>query len=229
MNKQLKQTTTLNNGVEMPRLGLGVFQVPDEQTAEMVYTAIKNGYYSIDTAAIYGNEAGVGAGIQRALQEGIVTREELFITSKVWNNSLSFDDTLVAFEKSLQKLQLDYLDLYLIHWPGHSQFEQPWKAMEALYTGGKIKAIGVCNFEIEHLEQLNTFAKITPAINQVELHPKLQQRALSAYAQEHGIQLEAWGPLMQGGLFDNETLQAIANRYDKSISQIILRWDYQQG
>lgn len=222
-------TTTLNNSVNMPMHGLGVFLIDEKTTADTVYTAIKNGYRSIDTAAIYGNETGVGIGIKRALDEEIVTREELFITSKVWNDHGDFAQTIEAYHDSLAKLQLAYLDLYLIHWPGDNRFIEPWKAMEQLYNDNRVRAIGVCNFTVAHLKALLEVATITPAINQIELHPKLQQRDMREFATAHHIQLEAWGPLMQGGLFDNEVLQQLATKYERSISQIILRWDFQQG
>lgn len=222
-------TTTLNNSVNMPMHGLGVFLIDNDTTAETVYTAIKNGYRSIDTAAIYGNETGVGIGIKRALDENIVTREELFITSKVWNDHGNFTQTLKAYDDSLEKLQLDYLDLYVIHWPGDNRFIEPWKAMEQLYNDKRVRAIGVCNFTVAHLKALLEVATITPAINQIELHPKLQQRDMREFAAAHHIQLEAWGPLMQGGLFENDVLQQLATKYERSISQIILRWDFQQG
>lgn len=222
-------TTTLNNSVNMPMHGLGVFLIDEETTADTVYTAIKNGYRSIDTAAIYGNETGVGIGIKRALDEEIVTREQLFITSKVWNDHGDFSQTIEAYHDSLAKLQLAYLDLYLIHWPGDNRFIEPWKAMEQLYNDKRVRAIGVCNFTVGHLKALLEVATITPAINQIELHPKLQQRDMREFAAAHHIQLEAWGPLMQGGLFDNEVLQQLATKYERSISQIILRWDFQQG
>lgn len=222
-------TTTLNNSVNMPMHGLGVFLIDEETTADTVYTAIKNGYRSIDTAAIYGNETGVGIGIKRALDEEIVTREQLFITSKVWNDHGDFAQTIEAYHDSLAKLQLAYLDLYLIHWPGDNRFIEPWKAMEQLYNDNRVRAIGVCNFTVAHLKALLEVATITPAINQIELHPKLQQRDMREFAAAHHIQLEAWGPLMQGGLFENDVLQQLATKYERSISQIILRWDFQQG
>ncbi|GEK35036.1 aldo/keto reductase [Kurthia sibirica] len=229
MNTNLQNTTILNNGVAIPNIGLGVFQVPNEETAASVSTAIKLGYRHIDTAAIYGNEEGVGTGVANALRENNLSREELFITSKVWNDQLGFEETIAAFEESLQKLQLDYLDLYLIHWPGTDSFQDTWLAMESLYRSGKIKAIGVCNFDVSHLQQLMSFATIKPAINQIELHPKLQQHAVREFAQTHNIQIEAWAPLMQGGLFEHETLLAIAKNHQKTVAQIIIRWHIENG
>lgn len=227
MNKDLQHKTILNNGVAVPSIGLGVFQVPNEETAANVKTAIKLGYRHIDTAAIYGNEEGVGVGIASALKENNLIREELFVTSKVWNDHLGFEETISAFEESLKKLQLDYLDLYLIHWPGTDSFKDTWLAMESLYNSGKIKAIGVCNFEITHLEELLSFATIKPAINQIELHPKLQQQAIRDFAKVNNIQIQAWAPLMQGGLFDNDTLISLAQQHHKTVAQIIIRWHFQ--
>lgn len=229
MINSLQDTIKLNNGIEMPGIGLGVFQVENDATAEIVKNAIEVGYRSIDTAAIYENEAGVGEGIKQALVSTGLNREDLFITSKVWNAGLSYDETVVAYEESLQKMGLDYLDLYLIHWPGINKYAESWRALEDLYTAGKIKAIGVCNFNISHLQDLLKSAHVTPVINQVEFHPRLQQVALRTFCKEHNIQLEAWAPLMQGGLLEDPTVAKIAEKYGKSNTQVILRWDIQNG
>lgn len=229
MINHLQDTITLNNGLQMPGMGLGVFQVDNNATAEIVKNAIEVGYRSIDTAAIYGNEAGVGEGIRQALASTSLKREDLFITSKVWNDGLSYEDTIVAYEASLKKLGLDYLDLYLIHWPGKNKYEESWRALEDLYEQGKIKAIGVCNFHVSHLQNLLKIARITPVINQVEFHPRLQQEELRSFCEEHNIQMEAWAPLMQGGLLENETISKIAEKYRKTNAQVILRWDVQNG
>ena len=224
--KNLQSTTTLSNGVEMPWLGLGVFKVEEgTELVNVVKTAIEHGYRSIDTAAIYGNESSVGKGIQEAQ----VDRKELFITSKVWNSELGYEKTLVAFDESITKLGLDYLDLYLIHWPVEGQFKEAWRALETLYEEGKAKAIGVSNFQPHHLEELMKDAKIKPMINQVEYHPRLSQKEVQAFCQKHDIQMEAWSPLMQGELLENAELQEIADRYKKSVAQVILRWDLQNG
>ncbi|PYF08335.1 aldo/keto reductase [Ureibacillus chungkukjangi] len=228
--KNLQATTTLHNGVKMPWFGLGVFKVEEgPELVNAVKAAIKNGYRSIDTAAIYGNEEGVGKGIKEGLQEAGISREELFVTSKVWNADLGYESTLAAFETSLAKLDLEYLDLYLIHWPVEGKYKDAWRALETLYKEGRIKAIGVSNFQIHHLEDLMKDAEIKPMINQVEYHPRLTQKEVQAFCKENGIQLEAWSPLMQGQLLDNETLQEIASKYNKSVAQIILRWDLQNG
>lgn len=229
MITSLQDTIKLNNEVKMPAMGLGVFQVENDTTAEIVKNAIELGYRSIDTAAIYGNEAGVGEGIKLALDSTGLNREDLFITSKVWNAGLNYEETVSAYEESLEKLGLDYLDLYLIHWPGKNKFAESWSALEDLYIEGKIRAIGVCNFNISHLQDLMKNARVTPVINQVEFHPRLQQQSLRAFCKEHNIQLEAWAPLMQGGLLEDPTIAKIAEKYEKSNSQVILRWDIQSG
>lgn len=229
MITSLQDTIKLNNEVDMPVMGLGVFQVENDTTAEIVKNAIELGYRSIDTAAIYGNEVGVGEGIKLALASTGINREDLFITSKVWNAGLNYEETVSAYEESLEKLGLDYLDLYLIHWPGKNKFAESWTALEDLYQEGKIRAIGVCNFNISHLQDLLKTARVTPVINQVEFHPRLQQQSLRAFCKEHNIQLEAWAPLMQGGLLEDPTIANIAAKYGKSNSQVILRWDIQSG
>lgn len=229
MINNLQDTITLQNGLAMPGMGLGVFQVENDATAEIVKNAIEVGYRSIDTAAIYGNEVGVGKGIKQAIASTGLKREDLFITSKVWNDGLGYDETIAAYEETLQKLGIDYLDLYLIHWPGKNKYTEAWKALEDLYEEGKIKAIGVCNFNVSHLQDLLKTARITPAINQVEFHPRLQQIELRSFCLEHKIQLEAWAPLMQGGLLEDETISKIAEKYGKSNAQVILRWDIQNG
>ena len=226
----LQSTTTLRNGVKMPWLGIGVFKVEEgPELVNALKAAIKHGYRSIDTAAIYENEEGVGEGIREGIIEANISREELFVTSKVWNADLGYELTLKAFEESLKKLGLDYLDLFLIHWPVESKYRDAWRALETLYKQGKVKAIGVSNFQIHHLEELMKYAEVKPMINQVEYHPRLTQMDLREFCQKHEIQLEAWSPLMQGELLDNETLQNIATKYQKSIAQIILRWDLQNG
>ncbi|BAH45553.1 probable 2,5-diketo-D-gluconic acid reductase [Brevibacillus brevis NBRC 100599] len=230
MPKHLQDTTTLYNGVKMPWMGLGVFKVEEGQELELaVKNAIKHGYRSIDTAAIYNNEEGVGRGIRAGLQEAGITREDLFVTSKVWNADLGYESTLQAYETSLKKLGLEYLDLYLIHWPVEGKFKEAWRALETLYKKGLVKAIGVSNFHVHHLEELLKDAEIKPMVNQVEFHPRLSQDELRAYCKEQGIQFEAWSPLMQGQLLDNPVLKGIAEKHGKSIAQVIIRWDLQNG
>lgn len=230
MTTHLQATTTLRNGVKMPWFGLGVFKVEEgPELVNAVQTAIRHGYRSIDTAAIYGNEEGVGQGIRQGLEETGIKREELFVTSKVWNTDLGYESTRQAFELSLKKLGLEYLDLYLIHWPVAGKYKEAWRALEQLYKEGRIKAIGVSNFQIHHLQDLMQDAEIKPMINQVEFHPRLTQTELRAFCKEQGIQVEAWSPLMQGQLLDHPGLKEIANRHQKSIAQVILRWDLQHG
>ncbi|MDT0160930.1 aldo/keto reductase [Bacillus infantis] len=228
--KSIQDKTVLNNGVEMPWMGLGVFKVEEgPELVNAVKSAIKLGYRSIDTAAIYGNEEGVGQGIREGIAEAGISREDLFITSKVWNSDLGFESAIQAYETSLQKLGLEYLDLYLIHWPVEGKYKDAWRALEALYKEEKVRAIGVSNFQVHHLEELLKDAEVKPVINQVEYHPRLTQQELKAFCRENGIQLEAWSPLMQGQLLDNEIIAAIAEKHGKSAAQVILRWDLQNG
>jgi methylglyoxal/glyoxal reductase len=226
MPTNLKDTTTLHNGVKMPWMGLGVFKVTDgEEVIQAVKAGIRNGYTSIDTASFYKNEEGVG----QAIRESGVPREDLFITTKLWNADQGYESTLQAFETSLDKLGLDYLDLYLIHWPGKDKYKETWKAFEELYKQGRVRAIGVCNFQVHHLEDLIASAEIKPMVNQVEFHPHLTQKELLAFCKNEGIQLEAWSPLKQGQLLNHPILEEIAHKYNKSVAQVILRWDLQHG
>lgn len=222
--ENLQSTTTLANGVKMPWLGLGVYKVEDgQEVVDSVKYAIKAGYKSIDTAKIYENEEGVG----QAIKESGVSREELFVTSKVWNADQGYDTTLQAFETSLNKLGLEYLDLYLIHWPVEGKYKDTWKALEKLYKDGKIRAIGVSNFQVHHLEDLIADAEVKPMVNQIEFHPLLTQTEVREYCKKQEIQVEAWSPLAQGELLDNEVLTQIAEKHGKSTAQVILRWDLQ--
>jgi diketogulonate reductase-like aldo/keto reductase len=226
MPANLKDTTTLHNGVKMPWVGLGVFKVQNgEEVVQSVKAAIKNGYISIDTASFYGNEEGVG----QAIRDSGVPREELFITTKLWNADQGYESTLTAFESSLAKLGLDYLDLYLIHWPGKDKYKETWKAFEKLYKEGRVRAIGVSNFQIHHLEDLISSAEIKPMVNQVEFHPHLTQKDLLEFCKKEGIQMEAWSPLKQGQLITEPILEEIARKHKKSVAQVILRWDLQHG
>ncbi|WP_434748329.1 aldo/keto reductase [Paenibacillus amylolyticus] len=224
--KHVQDTTTLNNGVKMPWLGFGVFKVKDgAEVVDAVKTAINAGYRSIDTAKVYNNESGVAQGIR----ESGIAREDLFITTKVWNSDQGYESTLAAFEESMQRLELEYLDLYLIHWPVKGKYKDTWRALEKLHKEGRIRAIGVSNFQIHHLEDLMMDATIKPAVNQVELHPLLTQKELRDYCSKHEIQIEAWSPLGQGNLMEHALLQNIAAKYGKSPAQVILRWDLQNG
>ncbi|MGD6902322.1 aldo/keto reductase [Bacillus infantis] len=224
MPKSLQDTTKLHNGVEMPWFGLGVFKVQEgSEVIDSVKAAIKNGYKSIDTAAIYGNEEGVG----QAIKESGAPREDLFITTKVWNSEQGYDSALAAFDESLSKLGLDYVDLYLIHWPVKGKYKDTWRALEKLYKDGRVRAIGVSNFHVHHLEDLLETAEIVPMVNQVEYHPHLAQLELREFCKQKGIQLEAWSPLKQGQLLDEPVITEIAEKHKKSPAQIILRWDLQ--
>ncbi|QHA92043.1 aldo/keto reductase [Bacillus sp. N1-1] len=215
-------TTTLHNDVEMPTLGLGVWKMENnDEVKTAVNAAIDAGYKAIDTAAAYKNEEGVGA----AIKESSTPREELFITSKVWNDDQGYDSTLKAFEDTVSKLGIDTLDLYLIHWPVEGKYKETWKAMEKLYKDGRICAIGVSNFHPNHLEDLMKDAEIKPMVNQVEFHPLLNQKELREYCKQHSIQLEAWSPLAQGKLLDHEVVKEIAEQHGKSTAQVIIRWD----
>ncbi|RGD56547.1 aldo/keto reductase [Kitasatospora xanthocidica] len=220
-------TVKLNNGVEIPQLGFGVFQVPDDQTTAAVAAALEAGYRSIDTAAIYGNETGVG----RALAASGVAREDLFVTTKLWNADQGYDATLRAFDASLAKLGLDHVDLYLIHWPTPARdlYLDTWRALKRLVEEGRIRAAGVSNFQPAHLQRLLDTSALVPAVNQVELHPGLQQAELRAFHAEHGIATEAWSPLAQGAVLDDPAITAIAARTGKSPAQVVLRWHLQLG
>lgn len=217
----------LNNGTEMPILGFGVFQVPDPEECERsVYEALRIGYRLIDTAAVYMNEEAVG----RAIKRSGVPREELFITTKLWIQDAGYENAKKAFAKSLHRLQLDYLDLYLIHQP-FGDVHGAWRAMEELYQDGRVKAIGVSNFQPDRVMDLIVHNKIVPAINQIETHPFNQQVAAQKFLQENNVQIESWGPFAEGknNLFQNELLVAIGKKYNKTVAQIVLRWLTQRG
>ncbi|MFE2545639.1 aldo/keto reductase [Actinacidiphila glaucinigra] len=218
---------TLNNGVAMPQLGFGVFQVPDADTAAAVTSALESGYRSIDTAAIYGNEAGVG----QALAASGVARDELFVTTKLWNGDQGYDSTLAAFDASLAKLGLDHVDLYLIHWPAPARdtYLDTWRAFEKIHAEGRARAIGVSNFQPAHLQRLIDSSDVVPAVNQVELHPQLQQAELRAFHARHGIATEAWSPLAQGAVLRDPVVTGIADRLGRTPAQVILRWHLQLG
>lgn len=230
MKKSIAPLTTLNNGITMPQLGLGVWQTQDGDEVEHAVTkALEAGYRLVDTAAVYGNEVGVG----NALKASGIAREELFITTKLWNSDQGATKTKVAFEASLEKLQLDYIDLYLIHWPMPAKglYLETWRVLEQLYTEGKIRAIGVCNFQPDQLDNLLQHAAIKPAVNQIELHPRFPQIELRNYAHEHGIQIESWSPIggSKSNLLDDEMLIGIGKKYSKSPAQVVIRWHIQNG
>lgn len=226
MIKSLSDAAVLHNGVKMPWLGLGCFRVENGQIlVDAVKAAIKHGYRSIDGAAIYGNEESMGKGIAEGIKAAGIKREDLFITSKVWNADQGYETTLAAYEASLERLGLDYLDLYLIHWPVKGKYKDTWRALEHLYKQGRVRAIGVSNFHVHHLKDLMQDAEIKPMVDQLEFHPRLTQVPVREFCKSQGIQMEAWSPLMVGRLFDNEVLQEIAAKHNKSVAQVILRWD----
>lgn len=222
----LQGSFELHNGVQMPYLGLGVYLSKDgEEVINAVKEALNQGYRHIDTAAIYENEEGVGEGIRQSN----VPREDVFLVSKVWNTDQGYEATLKAFEASLNRLGTDYLDLYLIHWPKGDLSKDTWRALERLYREKRVRAIGVSNFLKHHLEDLLGTAEIVPMVNQMEFHPYLVQQELMDFCSSHQIQYEAWSPLMQGNIFDLDIMKDMAAKYNKTIAQIVLRWDLQKG
>lgn len=215
---------TLHNGVKMPQFGLGVYKVEKGAVVfNTVKTALNDGYRSIDTAAFYDNEEGVG----EAIKESGIPREEIFVTTKVWNSDHGYEETLKAFELSRKKLDLDYIDLYLIHWPVKGKYLETWKAMEKLYQDGKVRAIGVSNFHIHHLQDLMAHSNEKPVVNQVELHPLLNQTELRKFCKENNIAVESWSPLARGAVLDDSVLRSIAEKYGKTPAQVVIRWHLQ--
>ncbi|MFI6171201.1 aldo/keto reductase [Nocardia sp. NPDC051052] len=217
----------LNDGNVIPQLGFGVFQVPDDDVTPVVTAALEAGYRSIDTAAVYGNEEGTG----RAIREFGLPRDEIYVTTKLWNSEQGFDSTLRAFDTSMKKLGLDYLDLYLIHWPVAvaDRYVDTFRAFQALKSQGRIKSIGVSNFTTAHLERLTGETGETPVVNQIELHPRLAQRELRDFHAGHAIATEAWSPLGQGTLLDDKTIASVAAAVGRTPAQVIIRWHLQLG
>ncbi len=222
----LTDAATLHNGVKMPWLGLGVWMAADgEEVQRAVRWAIEIGYRHIDTAAVYRNEVGVG----QAIKDSGIARDELFVTTKVWNANQGYETTLAAFDESMKKLQLDYLDLYLIHWAVPGKYLETWRALEKLYRDGRVRAIGVANFMPEHLQDVMDHSEVKPMVDQVEFHPLLTQRALVEFCRANQIQLEAWSPLFRGGeVLSDSAIVEIARTHGKTPAQVILRWDLQQ-
>ena len=222
----LQGTFELNNGVQMPYFGLGVYLSKDgNEVIQAIDDALQHGYRHIDTASIYKNERGVG----EAIKQSSVNREDLFVVSKVWNSDQGFESTLKAYDDSLKRLDLDYLDLYLIHWPKEGLYKDTWKALEKIYSEKRVKAIGVSNFLQHHLEDVMMDSEVVPMVNQMEFHPYLVQQDLLDFCKNKGIQYEAWSPMMQGHIFKMDEFKQLAEKYGKTIAQIVLRWDLQKG
>lgn len=216
----------LRNGIKMPYLGLGTYQAENNQEViDSVKDALEIGYRHIDTASVYKNEEGVGQGIK----ESPVDREDIFLVTKVWNSDQGYNSTLQSFEDSLNRLQVDYLDLFLVHWPVKEKYKDTWRAMEYLYETKKVRAIGVSNFLRHHLDDLMGDCQIVPMVNQMEFHPYVVQQDLVDFCKENTIQYEAWSPFMQGKVFDLDICKELAEKYGKSVAQIILRWNLQKG
>jgi len=218
---------TLNDGATMPQLGLGTWQTPEEDAAASVVAALQAGYRLVDTAAIYGNETAVGEGLRQA----DLPREKIFLTTKLWNDAQGYDEALRAFDASLKRLRLDYVDLYLIHWPApkKDRYVDSWRALVRLKEEKRARSIGVSNFQIPHLERIIAETGVVPAVNQIELHPDFQQKELRAFHAQHGIQTQSWSPLGQGRLIQNETVFRIAAKHGKSVAQTIIRWHLDNG
>jgi len=218
---------TLNNGVEIPQLGFGVFQIPPEETKAATLTALEVGYRHIDTAEMYGNEKEVG----EAVRASGIDRGDIFVTSKLNNTFHAYDDALGAFDQTLKVLDIDYLDLFLVHWPlpDVGDYVETWKAMEKMYEGGRVKAIGVSNFQPHHLRRIHGETSVTPAVNQVEIHPYLTNEEVRAFDTEHGIATEAWSPIAQGKVLKDSTIVRIAENLGRTPAQVTLRWHIQRG
>jgi 2,5-diketo-D-gluconate reductase A len=221
-------TIALNNGIDIPQLGFGVFQIDPDETKAATLTALEVGYRHIDTAQMYGNEQGVG----EAVKESGLARDEVFVTSKLNNGFHAHDDALEAFDKSLERLGFDQIDLFLIHWPLPGidvDFVETWKALEEIYASGRARSIGVSNFQPKHIRRLVQESDVVPAVNQIEVHPYLTQEELRAVNAEHGIATEAWSPIAQGLVLDNPVIKGIAMEHDKTPAQVVLRWHVQRG
>ena len=227
MNNDVSTTVVaLSNGVNIPLVGLGVFKLEEgEEVSNSVLWALQAGYRSVDTAKVYGNERGVG----KAIKQSGIPRDQLFLTTKVWNSDQGYDETLRAFDKSLELLGEDYVDLYLVHWPVKGKYVETWKALEALYNEGRVRSVGVSNFLQHHLEDVLENSSLVPMVNQIEFHPRLQQPNLQAFCKKHNIQLEAWSPIMKGRVVDIPELNEIGARYNKNAVQVTLRWLLQKG
>ncbi|WP_155286859.1 aldo/keto reductase [Lacticaseibacillus zhaodongensis] len=225
----LNTKVELNNGVKMPIFGLGVWNTDNATAAKSVYAAIKHGYKMIDTAKQYGNEAGVGRGIKQALDDGLIKREDLFVTSKVCNSDQGYDLALAKFRGTLKRLQLDYLDLYLIHWPVDGRYLETWRALVELQKQGLVRAIGVSNFDVQRLSVILQNSDVVPAVNQIEFNPQMQEKDMLAYAAKHNIHIEGWSPLGHGKAMSDPTIALVAAKHNVTPAQAILRFDVQSG
>ena len=226
LNEDQQKLIKLNNGIEMPQIGFGVWKIPFNQTAKVVTDAIKNHYRLIDTAKQYGNEEQVGQGIK----DSGIERKQLFLTTKIFNGDQGdFDKLRNAFNEQLKKLGTDHVDLLLLHWPVFNKYIESWRALEAIYNDGQARAIGVCNFDVDHLQDLMDHANIMPMVNQIEFNPRIHQPDTVAFCQDNHIQLEAWSPLGNGQLLNSPVINKIAKEHGKSPAQVILRWELQQG
>ncbi|USS93425.1 aldo/keto reductase [Fructilactobacillus ixorae] len=228
MKLNLDSTITLNNGIEMPLLGLGVWKSDNQTAAQSVKWALANGYRAIDTAKQYGNEAGVGEGLKQGLADNGLNREDVFLTTKIFNGDQGYESTLKAFEGQLERLQTSYVDLLLIHWPVNGKYNETWKAMEKLYHEGKVRSIGVSNFNLDRLSDLLEHASVKPVLNQMEFNPVEQEKDIKDYCDRHHIWIEAWSPLGHGEALNNPAVKEIAAKYNKSTAQVILRWELQR-
>ncbi|ETO40354.1 oxidoreductase of aldo, keto reductase family, subgroup 1 [Fructilactobacillus florum 8D] len=229
MNLSLTSTVTLNNGVKMPQLGLGVWKSDNQTASQSVQWALKHGYRAIDTAKQYGNEAGVGTGLKQGLEANHLQRSDVFLTTKIFNGDAGYQSTLDAFDDQLQRLQTDYVDLVIIHWPVTGKYLDTWRALEQLYRDGKTRAIGVSNFDIERLRDLLEHTSIKPVLNQMEFNPLEQETDIKNYCDENQIILEAWSPLGHGETLHNPQIKRLATKYQKTPAQLILRWELQRG
>ncbi|WP_413628182.1 aldo/keto reductase [Fructilactobacillus vespulae] len=226
---KIDSTVTLNNGVKMPQLGLGVWRSDNETAAQSVRFALANGYRAIDTAKQYGNEAGVGVGLKQGLAENGLNREDVFLTTKAFNGDAGYQSTLDAFNGQLERLQTSYVDLLIIHWPVNDKYIDTWRALETIYREGKARAIGVSNFDIHRMKDLMKHTSIKPVLNQMEFNPLEQETDIKEFCDENDILLEAWSPLGHGDTLKNPQIQKVADKYNKSTAQVIIRWELQRG
>ncbi|MGX4763966.1 aldo/keto reductase [Holzapfeliella sp. JNUCC 72] len=229
MSFDLSTRITLNNGTSIPQMGLGVWKSNNTQAKEAVMLGLKHGYEMFDTAKQYGNERGVGEGLVEGLKAVGKTREDIFLTTKIFGGDQGYQETLDAIDGQLERLQTDYVDLLLVHWPVTGKYVDTWRAVEEIYKAGKARAIGVSNFDNERMQNLLDHATIIPAVNQMEYNPLIQERDILAFNQQHGIHLQAWSPLGGGAVLTDPELQKIADKYNKTIAQVVLRWNFQSG